>query len=118
VADSWVAEATHVLLRIAYQSALLPFSQRWQDQPVGTIDLGSPKAGRRLGMSFGFAKTDGFVPIQMEVQSGSRARGDIPARVCLLGRDKSSYKTYALPEDWEVAMAELTVKGPTELRME
>lgn len=37
----------------------------------------------------------------MEVQRASKTRGEIPARVCLLGRDRAVYKTYALPDHLE-----------------
>jgi anaphase-promoting complex subunit 4 len=51
----------------------------------------------------------------MEVRNRSRTRAEIPARVCLLGRDKAVYKMYALPEDWE-AIADLP--QATEVMME
>lgn len=43
------------------------------------------------------------MPIQMEVQRASKTRGELPARVCLLGRDRTVYKTYALPDHFEEA---------------
>jgi len=46
----------------------------------------------------------GFVPIHMEVVEKNSMRGDIPARVCLLGKDKTTYTVYALPRDWEPRM--------------
>ena len=42
----------------------------------------------------------GFVPVHMQVVGGSSQRGDIPARVCLLGKDRATYKVYALPRNW------------------
>lgn len=39
-----------------------------------------------------------FVPVRMEVMQASDARGGVPARVCLLGKDRVTYKVYALPE--------------------
>jgi len=62
--------------------------------------------------------TAGFTAIQMEVQNTSKTRGNIPARVCLLGRDKAMLLTYALPEDWETAMGQLALKEARELSME
>lgn len=53
-----------------------------------------------MGSYFGFSHTSGFIPIQMEVQQANNLRGEIPARVCLLGRDKVMYKTWALPADF------------------
>jgi len=35
----------------------------------------------------------------MEVREASDTRGEIPARVCLLGDDSVSYKAFALPGD-------------------
>jgi anaphase-promoting complex subunit 4 len=46
----------------------------------------------------------GFLPVHMEVVEGSSERGEIPARVCLLGKDKVTYKVYALPLNWEPKM--------------
>jgi anaphase-promoting complex subunit 4 len=40
----------------------------------------------------------------MEVVEGNSLRGDIPARVCLLGKDKVTYKVYALPRKWDPRM--------------
>jgi anaphase-promoting complex subunit 4 len=74
------------------------------------LELGKVKDSENVWSSLAFSRSSGFTPIQMEVQRGSKARGYIPARVCLLGRDKSVYKTYALPEDWEAA-EEVTAKG-------
>lgn len=39
--------------------------------------------------------------MQMEVVQSNSLRGDIPARVCMLGKDKTSYKVYAIPREWE-----------------
>ncbi|POS76498.1 hypothetical protein DHEL01_v205107 [Diaporthe helianthi] len=39
-----------------------------------------------------------FVPIRMEVMQASDARGGVPARVCLLGKDGVTYKVFSLPE--------------------
>ena len=50
---------------------------------------------------FAFSDISGFTPAYMEAQRESDLRGDIPARVCLLGRDRAVYKTYLLPENWD-----------------
>lgn len=56
----------------------------------------------------------GFTPVQMEVQKASKARGDIPARVCLLSREGTLCKIYALPRDWKTNMAELSLEEAKE----
>lgn len=38
-----------------------------------------------------------FGPLRMEALRANDARGGVPARVCLLGRDEVSYKVFALP---------------------
>jgi anaphase-promoting complex subunit 4 len=53
-----------------------------------------------ISACFAFSHLSGFVPIEMGVESASTIRGQIPARVCLLGRDRMVYKTYTLPEVW------------------
>jgi len=50
----------------------------------------------------GTSADGGFAPAQMEVMPVSSARGDLPARVCLLGADRMSYKVYALPPESEM----------------
>lgn len=39
-----------------------------------------------------------FVPVRMEVMQASDARGGVPARVCLLGKNGVTYKVFSLPE--------------------
>lgn len=39
-----------------------------------------------------------FGPLRMEAMRANDARGGVPARVCLLGRDEVSYKVFALPD--------------------
>ena len=39
-----------------------------------------------------------FVPLRMEVREASNARGGVPARVCLLGKDEVTYRVYSLPD--------------------
>jgi anaphase-promoting complex subunit 4 len=38
-----------------------------------------------------------FVPVQMEVKESSSERGNVPARICLLGDDLETYQVFALP---------------------
>ena len=40
-----------------------------------------------------------FSPLQMEVASASTARGDVPARLCVLGQDRAAYRVFALPDE-------------------
>ena len=55
----------------------------------------------RGGAAAGFVFTHepSFTPIQMEVQRASKLRGEVPARVYLLGRDRAMYRTYQIPGD-------------------
>ncbi|KAL2261496.1 hypothetical protein VTK26DRAFT_4032 [Humicola hyalothermophila] len=87
-----------VLLGIAYRSAQLPYQAYVEGQCPPVVDI---NAAGSAGPSsyFAFPHISGFVPEQMEVQRKSNLRGEIPARVCLLGRDKAVYKTYALPDN-------------------
>lgn len=41
------------------------------------------------------------MPIQMQVMPASNMKGDVPARIYLLGRDKFTYKAFTLPDKWE-----------------
>jgi hypothetical protein len=102
------------LLRIAYQSIGLSFSAYRQGMAPSVVKIGVSdleKNTNKLCMSFRFPKTAGFAPVQMEVERANKARGDVPNRVCLLGRGNAQYRIYALPEDWEMDMAGLELGG-------
>ena len=87
-----------MLVRIAYQSAQLPYHEYAEGNCPPVVELNSARSGGP-GSYFAFCHISGFIPTQMEVQRASQVRGEIPARVCLLGRDKTVYKMYALPDD-------------------
>lgn len=106
------------LLRIAYQSSGLSFSAYRQGTAPSVVEIGisdMEKSTNKLYMSFRFPKTAGFTPVQMEVERATKVRGDIPNRVCLLGRGNAQYRTYALPEDWEMDMAGLELGGNNDM---
>jgi anaphase-promoting complex subunit 4 len=91
-------EPKSVLLRIAYQSPQMVYQGYTKGQTPPILDFnGTQSAG--LGSCLAFSHISGFTPIQMVVQRPSKLRGEIPARVCLLGRDKAVYKTYTFPND-------------------
>ncbi|KAK0621351.1 anaphase-promoting complex, cyclosome, subunit 4-domain-containing protein [Bombardia bombarda] len=92
-------ESKPVLLRIVYQSAHVPYSDYKEGQAPNMIKLEAQDA-KGVCSSYTFSQMSGFTPVQMEVRGGSHARGNVPAKVCLLGRDKVTYKMYAIPEDW------------------
>ena len=97
-ANSQPEEPRSILLRIAYQSAQVPYRPYTEGQCPSSFELnGAGSEG--VGLCFAFSHISGFTPGQMEVQRASKLRGAIPARICLLGRDRAMYKTYALPED-------------------
>ncbi|KAK4106231.1 hypothetical protein N658DRAFT_490835 [Parathielavia hyrcaniae] len=93
-------EPRSVVVRIAYQSARIPYEEYAVGQCPSMLDLdGTGNEG--FTSCYAFSSMSGFAPIQMEVQRASKLRGEMPARVCLLGRDRALYKIYALPEDTE-----------------
>ena len=47
-----------------------------------------------------------FIPVHMEVHQASNARGEIPARICLLGKDRSACKLFVLPDRWLSSVSE------------
>ncbi|KAL2024645.1 hypothetical protein VTK56DRAFT_6846 [Thermocarpiscus australiensis] len=91
-------EPRSALLNIAYQSSKMPYQDYTEGQRPLVLDLSS-NSGEGVYSLFAFSHMSGFMPIQMEVQRANKLRGEIPARVCLLGRDRAMYKIYALPED-------------------
>ncbi|KAK3504548.1 anaphase-promoting complex, cyclosome, subunit 4-domain-containing protein [Neurospora crassa] len=90
-------EQSHALVRIGYQSPNLTYSAYEVGERPQAIDIGGPE----VPYVPLFFDAVGFMPIQMEVQQASKTRGELPARVCLLGRDRTAYKTYALPGQFE-----------------
>lgn len=99
-----------VLLRILYQSPLVMYTEGRPPMPVGVNDelLQSCLRWRFSQLP------SGFTPVQMDVLRASKARGEIPARVCLLGRDRTTLLCYALPEEWEAAMVKMTLEEGAE----
>ncbi|KAB5558114.1 anaphase-promoting complex, cyclosome, subunit 4-domain-containing protein [Coniochaeta sp. 2T2.1] len=93
--------ATLSLWNIPFQA--LPY----KDYASGTVpeppQLDSEQFSNTL-TSAGIPSIPGFVPVHMEVVGASSQRGEIPARVCLLGKDRTTYKVYALPKNWEPRM--------------
>ena len=95
-------EPRSVLLRIAYRSPHMPYQGHTEGQLPSVLELNGT-GSEEVSSCFAFSHMSGFTPIQMEVRRASKLRGEIPARVCLLGRDRAMYKTYALPEDLDDA---------------
>ncbi|AEO68807.1 uncharacterized protein THITE_2118487 [Thermothielavioides terrestris NRRL 8126] len=87
-------EPSSVLLRIAYNSADVRYQEYTPGQRPTVVALTD-----RVGSYFAFSDVAGFTPSQMEVQRPSKLRGEMPARVCLLGHDRAMYKVYAFPAD-------------------
>ncbi|KAK3313486.1 anaphase-promoting complex, cyclosome, subunit 4-domain-containing protein [Apodospora peruviana] len=112
-------EPTPILLRANYKSHLINYSAYNDGERVDNNNLQNldDKKQAEVWTSCGLSDLAGLVPVQMEVQRASKARGDVPARVCLLGRDRASYKTYALPEDWEALRGKRTT-GQEDIAME
>lgn len=62
---------------------------------IATLSHRAPTPSARL-MEFP-EDVASFMPVRMEVMEASDARGGVPARVCLLGKDEVTYKVYSLP---------------------
>lgn len=101
-------EQSPAMVRIGYQSPDLTYSAYKEGERPQTTNIGGPEVPY-IPLFFNAV---GFVPIQMEVQRASKTRGELPARVCLLGRDRTVYKTYALPDHFEISPG--TSRSPTE----
>ena len=109
------------LLRVAHQSVCLSFSAHRKGTAPSVVEISASdlqrNTNKNLCMFFEFPKSAGFTPVQMEVERASKARGDLPNRVCLLGRGHAQYRNYALPEDWEFDMAGLELSGDGDMAM-
>ncbi|KAF9871668.1 anaphase-promoting complex component cut20 apc4 [Colletotrichum karsti] len=55
-----------------------------------------PLSEQLQGKCLTLPEDSSFVPVQMDVQDATSARGEIPARVCLLGSDRFTYKVFGL----------------------
>ncbi|KAK0736801.1 anaphase-promoting complex, cyclosome, subunit 4-domain-containing protein [Apiosordaria backusii] len=89
------------LLKIKYRSLSLLYRQYEPGHRPQTRAL--DRDDQTLFSTVGFSHLSHFTPVQMEVQKTCRLHGEIPGRVCLVGKDKAMYKTYALPKSWEDA---------------
>ncbi|KAK4455960.1 anaphase-promoting complex subunit 4 [Podospora aff. communis PSN243] len=111
-------ELKHGLVWISYRSTSIPWAEYRQGRAINTANLPPREQQNQMCMWFGFSKIPtGLAPVQMEVQKKSNSRDDMPARVCLLGRDKAMLMSYALPDDLEAAMGHLSL-GTTDVPME
>lgn len=72
-----------------------------QSLPYGVYDAASPAAVQSVS-------TDGFTtyrfpaeqtlrPVQMDVHDKTSLRGDLPVRICLLGSNRTSLRTFSIP---------------------
>lgn len=91
-------EPKPALLHIAYQSANVPYREYTEGRRPPVMELDNI-GDDGLSSWFGFSNASGFAPVHMEVQRANNLKGEIPARICLLGRDRMVYKIYALPEE-------------------
>lgn len=97
--------ASPFMFRLPIESQRARFSAYAGDTPptahelsVGDLMAGSP----RIDVSGGTAGGRGaFRPVWMEIKRPGNGRGRMPARVCLLGSDKVTYKVFAIPDDLE-----------------
>ncbi|KAK4169419.1 anaphase-promoting complex, cyclosome, subunit 4-domain-containing protein [Cladorrhinum sp. PSN259] len=93
-------EPKYILLRIAYHR--IQYEAYADGAGMRIVDftdeepLEAPFFGR-----YGLSNMSGFTPVRMEVLRGNALRGETPPRVCLVGRDRSVYKTYKLPKGWD-----------------
>ncbi|KAK4204479.1 anaphase-promoting complex, cyclosome, subunit 4-domain-containing protein [Triangularia verruculosa] len=91
----------YCLIKISYRSSSLLYRQYEPGQRPQSRTL--DREDQTLFCTTGFSHLSHFTPVQMEVQKTCRLRGEIAGRVCLIGKDRAMYKTYALPKSWEDA---------------
>jgi anaphase-promoting complex subunit 4 len=94
------------LVRVPYRSAALSFSTYNTANVPSPLDLDPQTFQEHAQFLKPMVFSGGSEKIlasQMEIKEYRDSRGEIPARVCLLGSDKATYNVYALPKDWEEA---------------
>lgn len=99
--SSHCTDSSLLLLNIPYQS--LPYEDQTDEKTPIELRLEAENLSDVLCVAK-IPSGAGFVPVHMEVVEASSQRGDIPPRVCLLGKDKATYKVYSLPRGWEPKM--------------
>lgn len=92
-ANTHAEEPRWILLRFAYNSTALSYDEYTPGRCPSAVAF-----DESIGSCVAFSHMSGFAPLQMEVHKASNLRGDMPARICLLGSDRSAYRIYALPE--------------------
>ncbi|KAK2000619.1 anaphase-promoting complex component Cut20/Apc4 [Colletotrichum falcatum] len=69
---------------IPYQEGNLPKIQALSQQLQGGVTIAT------------LPEDPAFVPVRMDAQDASDARGEAPARVCILGANRTTYKVFSL----------------------
>ncbi|KAH8653357.1 anaphase-promoting complex, cyclosome, subunit 4-domain-containing protein [Xylariales sp. PMI_506] len=85
------------IIRVPYQSAELGYQEYVSGSPTYPHVLSTEQV-ISVFPNMIVPSEGGFMPVQMEVNEARSDRGDIPARVCLLGSDLQTYKVFALPK--------------------
>ncbi|KAK1971203.1 anaphase-promoting complex component Cut20/Apc4 [Colletotrichum sublineola] len=70
-----------------YQEGNLPTTQAFSQQLQGEVT------------TITLPEDPAFAPVRMDVQDASNARGEVPARVCVLGANRTTYKVFSLGSD-------------------
>lgn len=91
-----IAGGSSLLLQVPFRSSQMTYFDISSPPPPHSL---SDEEVRTAFSPLELADGSSFVPVQMEVKQASSARGEIPARVCLLGNDQVTYKVFALPEN-------------------
>ncbi|EFQ28492.1 anaphase-promoting complex component Cut20/Apc4 [Colletotrichum graminicola] len=75
---------SHNITYMPYQEGNLPMTQALSQQLQGEVTTTT------------LPEDPSFVPVRMDVQDASDARGEVPARVCVLGANRTTYKVFSL----------------------
>ncbi|KAM0285309.1 hypothetical protein ACHAQH_001498 [Verticillium albo-atrum] len=82
------------------QLPIQPLEMKYSPYTEGSLPNPQPLAAGHKYASFALPDSgSSFVPVRMEVQPRSDARDDMPPRVCLLGRDRATWRVFALEKD-------------------
>ncbi|KAF6806842.1 anaphase-promoting complex component cut20 apc4 [Colletotrichum sojae] len=81
------------IITIPIQSQSLIYTPYQEGNLPSPIPISKVQGGYKTAV---LPEDASFTPVRMDVQDAADARGEVPARICLLGSNRSTYKVYAL----------------------
>lgn len=85
-------ENAPVVVSVPVQSARLPYSPYDADDPGNTSSVAAEGFDE-----YRLPAEQAMRPVRMEVHDRSDLRGEVPARICLLAGNRTTWRTFSIP---------------------